>query len=122
MARRGGYLVRAEFSNGAGPVNTGVTCAVKRLEVRAANAGETVASGYLVMPQSGDWQRFGFSSAVRADLDCGKEYELRLSEDEYSRNMSFLQSNERYTAANGGGPTSYNAVNVAALHLTALEL
>ncbi len=120
--QRGSYLVRAEFSNGSGPVNTGITCAVKRLEVRAAGAGETVAAGYLVMPQSGDWQRFDLSSAVRVDLDAGKPYELRLSEDECSRNMSYLQSNERYTAAAGGGPASYNAANVAALHLSVLEL
>ncbi|MBE7211517.1 MAG: hypothetical protein INR65_10910 [Gluconacetobacter diazotrophicus] len=115
--RTGSYLVHVEFSNGSGPVNTGVTCAVKRLEVQAAGAGEAQAAGYFVMPQSGDWKRFDLSSAVRVELEAGREYVLRLAEDEYCRNMSYLQSNERYTAAAGGGPASYNAVNVAGLRL-----
>ncbi len=117
VGRRGHYLVQAEFSNGAGPVNTGITCAVKKLEIREAVSGEIVAGGYLVMPQSGDWQRFDLSSAVGADLDAGMEYVLRVAEDEYCRNMSCLESNARYTAAAGGGERSYNFVNIAALHL-----
>ena len=32
--RSGNYLLRVKFSNGAGPVNTGITCAMKRIEVR----------------------------------------------------------------------------------------
>ncbi len=115
--RRGRYLVRAEFANGAGPVNTGLACAVKKLEVRKAGSGETVAAGYLVMPQSGNWARYDLSSAVPAELQPGEPYVLRLSEDEYCRNMSYLQSNVRYTAFTGGGEASYNRVNLAALHL-----
>ena len=46
---------------------------------------------------------------------------MRLSEDEYSRNMSYFKNNERYTAANGGGEASYNFVNIAALHLLYLS-
>ena len=32
--RSGNYLLRVKFSNGAGPVNTGITCAMKRIEIR----------------------------------------------------------------------------------------
>ena len=117
VTRRGRYLVRAEFANGAGPIHTGIACAVKRLEVRRIGAGETVAAGYLVMPQSGDWKRYDLSSAVKAELQPGDRYTLRVSEDEYCRNMSYLKSNERYTASAGGGERSYNQINFAALHL-----
>ncbi|HUJ09092.1 MAG TPA: amylo-alpha-1,6-glucosidase [Verrucomicrobiae bacterium] len=115
--RSGHYLVRVEFSNGAGPVNTGITCAVKKLEIRETDSGKIVGAGYLVMPQSGNWQRFDLSSPVRADLKAGKSYSIRIFEDEYSRNMSYLAHNERYTAFVGGGNSPYNFVNIASIRL-----
>jgi len=121
MPRSGRYAVRVEFSNGAGAVNTGITCAVKRLEIRETASGRIVGAGYLVMPQSGNWQRFDLSSIVPAELKAGKTYSLRIFEDEYSRNMSYLQHNKRYTAFAGGGDDAYNFVNIASvrlLHLT----
>jgi hypothetical protein len=119
-SRNGHYLVRAEFSNGAGPVNTGITCAVKKLEIRETGSETMVATGYLVMPQSGDWQRFDLSSVVRADLKAGKTYTLRIFEDEYSRNMSYLAHNQRYTSWAGGGDAAYNFVNIASIRLLCL--
>ena len=116
----GQYLIRVAFSNGAGPVNTGITCAVKKLEITEARSGRVAAAGYLVMPQSGDWKRFDLSSAVKGKLSPGIDYNMHIFEDEWCRNMSYLQSNERYTSANGGGDTSYNFVNIAAVHV--LEL
>jgi hypothetical protein len=116
--RSGRYVIRAEFSNGSGPVNTGITCAVKKLEVRDNGANEVVAWGYLVMPQSGDWKRWDISSPVSAKLVVGKEYAIRICEDEYCRNMSYLKNNERYTAWPGGGEEPYNFVNISALHIS----
>ncbi len=115
--RTGQVLVRAEFSDGMGNLTTGITCGLKKLEVRELGSGDVIASGYLVMPQSGNWQRFDLSSGVRVFLKAGKNYSFRLFEDEYSRNMSYLKNNERYTAFQGGGPEPYNFVNIAALHL-----
>jgi Bacterial alpha-L-rhamnosidase 6 hairpin glycosidase domain len=118
VAKRGGrYFVRVEFSNGAGPVNTGITCAVKKLEIRDNDSRTIVGAGYLVMPQSGNWQRFDLSSAIPADLKSGKSYSMRIFEDEYSRNMSYLAHNERYTTFPGGGDAAYNFVNIASIRL-----
>jgi hypothetical protein len=117
----GRYLLRAEFSNGSGPVNTGITCAVKKLEVRNAGTGRVIASGYLIMPQSGDWKRWDMSSPVSMDLSVGEEYEICICEDEYCRNMSYLKNNERYTAWPGGGVDDYNYVNITALHLLQIQ-
>jgi hypothetical protein len=117
-ARRSGrHLVRAEFSNGSGPVNTGITCAVKRLEIRQTDSGKLAGAGYLVMPQSSNWRRFDLSTAVWAELQAGRSYSIRIFEDEYSRNMSYLAHNQRYTAHAGGGDSAYNFVNIASLRL-----
>jgi glycogen debranching enzyme len=118
VEQSGVHFLRAEFSNGSGPVNTGITCAIKKLELRTSDDGKTVASGYIVMPQSGDWQRFDLSTGIKAQLEAGTSYTLHISEDEYSRNMSHFAANERYTALPGGGSDSYNFVNIAAVHMT----
>jgi hypothetical protein len=119
VTRGGQYLVRVEFSNGSGPINTGITCAIKKLELVKTETQEVVGSGYVVMPQSGDWKRWDQSSPVSLNLDP-VVYSIRLREDEYSRNMSYLKKNERYTAWAGGGEAGYNYVNVAAIHLSQL--
>ncbi|MEI8036760.1 MAG: hypothetical protein WCJ14_00070 [Verrucomicrobiota bacterium] len=121
VPRSGRHSVRMEFSNGSGPVNTGITCAVKRLVVCKVPSGEAVGSGYLVMPHSGDWRRWDLSNAIAADLVQGESYSIRLSEDDCSRNMSYLKSNERYTALPGGGDDSYNYVNISAAHVLYLK-
>ncbi|HSY20273.1 MAG TPA: hypothetical protein VK815_18150 [Candidatus Acidoferrales bacterium] len=116
----GRYAIRAEFSNGAGPVNTGITCAVKKLDLRKGGTDAPTDSGYLVMPQSGDWKRRDLSSPVVADLVAGEEYTLQISEDDATRNMSHLKNNERYTAWPGGGDAGYNFVNIFTLNLVNL--
>jgi hypothetical protein len=119
--RSGRYAVRTKFANGAGPVNTGITCAVKKLEVLESGSDKVVASGYLIMPQSGKWDRWDMSSPLGVQLRAGKKYTLRICEDEYSRNMSYLEKNERYTAWPGGGKDGYNYVNIAAIHVNLAE-
>ena len=60
VSNNGQYVICTEFANGSGPVNTGITCAVKRLDVRELGSGTAVASGYLIMPQSGNWKRWKY--------------------------------------------------------------
>jgi hypothetical protein len=120
VEQSGRYEVRAEFSNGAGPVNTGITCGIKRLEVTQTDGKTAAGNGYLIMPQSGDWNRFDLSSAVDVELVAGRSYSFRICEDEYCRNMSCLRHNEHYTAFAGGGDAPYNFVNIASLRLVRL--
>lgn len=115
--RSGRYALCAEFSNGSGPVNTGITCAVKKLDVLEYGSNAVVASGYLVMPQSGRRDRWDLSTPVSVQLIAGKKYTLRIWEDVYSRNMSYLKQNDRYTAWPGGGDSGYNYVNISAIHV-----
>lgn len=120
-AHDGRHLLTAAYANGSGPINTGIACGVKRLEVIRAAGGEIVASGYLVMPQLATWERIERSSPVSAMLRAGERYLLRVSEDEHARNMSYLAHNIRYTSWPGGGAQPHNRVTLAALHALALE-
>jgi hypothetical protein len=113
----GKYLVRVQFSNGSGPTNTGITCAVKKLQILKAGAQEPVASGYIVMPQSADWKRWDMSSSVAADLVPGEQYTIRICEDPFARNMSYMKNNEQYTAGVGGGDKSSNFVNISSIYV-----
>lgn len=119
--RSGRYAIRAVFSNGSGPVNTGITCAVKKVEVLESGSNKVVASGYLIMPQSGQWDRWDRSSPLGVQFIAGKKYALRICEDEYSRNMSYLEKNERYTSWSGGGERGYNYVNIAGIQLNLIK-
>jgi hypothetical protein len=117
VKHRGRHLIQVQFSNGAGPINTGITCAVKKIEIQTAGTGEVTASGYLVMPQSGDWTRWDMSSTVSAVLNPAEKYTIRIFEDTNSRNMSYMKNNDRYTAGTGGGDKSSNYVNVSSIYV-----
>jgi hypothetical protein len=61
---RGEYLAWLDYSNSNGPINTGITAAVKRLEVRCAGSPRRVLP--VVMPHSEGWQA---STTVRFEVD-----------------------------------------------------
>ena len=94
VGENGQYVICAEFANGSGPVNTGITCAVKRLDIRESGSDTVVGSGYLIMPQSGNWKRWDISTPVISDLKSGKKYEIIIYEDKYSLNMSYFEQNK----------------------------
>jgi hypothetical protein len=98
----GAHLVQASYANGAGPINTGITCGVKHVTVEEQPGGAVVGDGYMLMPQRGDWSSVGDSSFVRATLTAGKTYKVRFSNDSHSTNMSSFQHFNAYTGGNGG--------------------
>lgn len=120
-ARSGETLVQATYGNGAGGLDTGITCAVKRVVVEDAATGEVVGDGPLVMPQRGDWSRWGESSFVRANLREGREYRVRLEHDARATNMSAFQHFADYTGGTGGQSGAFFRVNVAELKILSLE-
>jgi hypothetical protein len=113
VPRAGWHLIRLEYANGSGPVSTGIACGVKRVEI----VGEGGGGGYLIMPQTGGWDVFRMSTPVRVWLDPGREYALRVWEDEWCLNMSCLAHNTAYKAHAGGGRDSCNVVAIRALHV-----
>ena len=116
----GAHLVQAEYANGAGPINTGITCGVKHVTIEEQPGGNVVGSGYMLMPQRGDWASFGDSSFVKANLTAGKTYKVRLAHDGKSTNMSSFDHFAAYTGGLGGKDGVFFKVDVRAIKLLSL--
>jgi len=115
--RTGHHLLQVEYGNGAGPVNSGVTCGLKRLLVEDEETGEVVADGPLVMPHLGEWDRWSTSNFIPAVLDGNRTYRVRVMHSPIMSNMSALAHFEQYTGGAGGESGSYHYVNISELKL-----
>lgn len=104
----GRHLVQAVYGNGAGGFSTGVTAAVKRVEITRDEA--PVGAGVLVMPHLADWSRWGDSSLVPVELEAGVTYTLTLRD---GFNMSYLDHYTDYVGGRGGGTEPSNFVNIS---------
>src|SRR5690606_33476732 len=111
---------QAVYGNGAGSLESGITCAVKRAVVEALPAGDSVATGYLVMPQRASWSSWGDSSFVRMNLAAGTTYRVRVDGDGAATNMSGFAHFADYTGGTGGAAPFFR-VNIAELKVLALE-
>lgn len=109
--RSGAHLLQLEYANGAGDVTTGITCGLKRIEVR--DGDKLIASGIFVMPHTSAWTEWRRSSFVRAILEAGKTYTLTVRSDETTANMSRFQHFASYKRL--GGAAAFERVDVAAL-------
>ena len=87
--RRGEYLAWLNYSNTHGPINTGITAAVKRLEIRCSGAAPRLLP--VVLPQSEGWQA---STTVRFDARAGASCSFALLQ---GFNMSDLAQFAHYT-------------------------
>jgi hypothetical protein len=111
----GPHLVQVTFGNGAGPINTGITCGIKRVVVEDTASGATIAEGTLVMPHLGSWDRWVGSSFVRATLEAGHTYRIVIRGDDEMVNMSSFAHFARYTGGLGGESGAFDRVNIADL-------
>lgn len=112
----GPHRIQLLYGNGSGSINTGLTCAVKKVIVEEIESGAVVGEGSVMMPQLGDWSRWSESSFVEAELDAAKRYRVRIEDD---INMSYFAHFLPYTASccQGGGSDVFNAANVSGLRL-----
>ena len=117
-AHSGSHLVQLVYGNGSGPINTGIACAVKWVELR--QSGNVVAEGAVVMPQLGSWTEWRDSSFLRATLDAALPVEIWIGENQHSHNMSVLEHFATYNGTGGQNGRS-NYVNISAVKLLALE-
>ncbi|HHH28963.1 MAG TPA: hypothetical protein ENK57_11555, partial [Polyangiaceae bacterium] len=97
----GTHYIQLRAGNGAGPVDTGVTCAVKLVEVLDGNT--VVGSGYAMMPHLGTWSVWKDSSFVAVDLDASKTYSIVIREDPRAINMSERDHFAIYDQIGGSG-------------------
>lgn len=98
--------VRLRYDNPNGPINTGVTAAVKQLEVQCA--GQPAQRATLAMPHSVGAQE---STAAEFDLPRGR---CRFSLAQ-GFNMSALEHFAQYNGGKGGRDGMLNAATVSAL-------
>lgn len=115
VAQSGAYLLQVTAANGSGGTTTGITCAVKRVQVIEVTGGRTVADGYVVMPQLGSWDEWRDSTFVRASLEAGRDYRVVIGDDDAAVNMSAFEHFTRYTGGMGGAGGAFFRVNIAAL-------
>ena len=112
----GPHHIQLRAGNGAGPVDTGVTCAVKLVEVLDGNT--VVGSGYAMMPHLGTWSTWKDSSFVTVDLDASKTYSIVVREDARAINMSERDHFAIYDQV-GGSSGRFNRVNIAEMKVLA---
>ena len=135
-SRRGEYLAWLDYSNRHGPINTGITAAVKRLSVSCTGTRRQVFP--VVMPQSEGWQP---STTIRFRAGAGASCTFRLLQ---GFNMSDLARFAHYTGppppapaggskaaggqrpahprprANGGATGPLNSARIGALRIAPL--
>lgn len=120
-ARAGRHEITLDYANGSGPINTGIACGVKRIQVVDVARSQVVAAGYLLLPQLANWERIEASSPLLAVLEAGVSYVVRIDEDSAARNMTYLAHNARYTAWPGGGDEPHNRALLVALRIVARD-
>ena len=105
-ASRGGeYLAWLDYSNRHGPINTGITAAVKRLAVRCRGSRPRVFP--IVMPQSEGWQA---STTIRFEARAGARCAFSLLQ---GFNMSDLAEFAHYTGPPPATPVKAGAPGAA---------
>ncbi len=117
--RTGPHLVQVRYGNGAGPVTSGITCAVKRLRV-TRDDGVSVGDGPLIMPQRGTWNSWGDSTFVPVTFEAGRRYSLVISDDPAAINMSAFSFFAGFTSGVGGVSGAYDVVNIFELDVLSL--
>ena len=109
----GRYTARLTYRNANGPINTGVTAAVKMLFVDCVGSSKQIAP--LVMPHSDGEQR---STAATLVARAGQSCAISLDD---GFNMSYLQHYARYTGGKGGAQGALNGADYGDLQISPLQ-
>ena len=110
--RDGRYQLRLDYENKHGPINTGITAAVKMLAIDCEGAAKQSAP--IVMPHSVARE---LSTAVAFAAKAGKKCTFTL---EQGFNMSFLSRNKLYTGEQGGESGPLNEADYGELRIVPL--
>ncbi len=110
----GTYALRLDYANDHGPINTGITAAVKRIVVECA--GQPPQTAAVVMPQSAGAAR---STVVAFDARAGASCSFHMRQ---GFNMSFLATAAHYTGGQGGASGPLNAAEIGDLLISPLSI
>ncbi|MEZ4394738.1 MAG: hypothetical protein R3A48_26995 [Polyangiales bacterium] len=119
-AQAGEHLVQLVAANGSNGFTTGITCAVKRVDVIDVATGMSVGGGYVAMPQTGGWDAWRDSTFARVRLQAGASYRVVISQDERAVNMSAFAHFARYTGGTGGSSGAFNRADIAEVKVLAM--
>jgi hypothetical protein len=108
----GWYRFELQYSNTHGPINTGITAAVKTVTVHCGSEAEQFGS--VTMPHQGEAAAWGFSTGFFFKAPANDACELRVAD---GFNMSYLAHFERYTGGNGGRSGALNRADIAAARI-----
>jgi hypothetical protein len=108
----GWYRFELQYSNTHGPINTGITAAVKSVTARCGSSAEQMGS--VAMPHQGEAAAWGFSTGFFFKASGNDACELRVAD---GFNMSYLAHFERYTGGNGGRSGALNRADIAAARI-----
>jgi hypothetical protein len=103
-AATGDYRVSLDYANGHGPINTGITAAVKILRVRCDGSDEQrlpIVMPHSVRSQSSSWGRFTAKAGAACQFDLDDGF-----------NMSYLAHFAHYTGGAGGSAGPLNQADV----------
>jgi len=112
-ARGGRYRATLRYENAHGPINTGVTAAVKRLSLQCGDAAPQILP--VTLPHSVGEQS---STAVVFDVDAGAPCVATLLD---GFNMSDLRHFARYTGGAGGADGPLNDARIGALEIVPIQ-
>ena len=113
----GYHLVQSIFSNGAGPTNTGITCAIKHLSIFQEETETPNTEGYLLFPHTHDWHLWQISNGIKVYLQKNETYIIEIKENENTINMSDFEHFTSYTQGIGGHLGRFNRVNIAEIQI-----
>jgi hypothetical protein len=106
------YRIWFDYANDHGPINTGVTTAVKRLAIACTGGPQQTVP--IVMPHSVGEQR---STSATFEAKAGARCTFALQQ---GFNMSDLANFAHYTGGAGGSEGSLNAAKIGAMHIAPL--
>ena len=104
------------YSNGSGPVNTGITAAVKAVAVTCGHDA-TPQTGALVMPQLADAHVVGESTGFVFTAARAARCRVTITD---GVNMSYLAHFALYTGGKGGRDGPWNRADVVAAHVDSI--
>ena len=108
----GWYRFTLKYANANGPINTGITAAVKTVAVRCGTEAEQLGS--VAMPHLGEANPWGFSSGFFFKAGSNDACEVRVGD---GFNMSYLAHFAHYTGGRGGASGALNRADVAAAQI-----
>jgi hypothetical protein len=110
--KTGFYALQVSYNN-PGHLGTGITAAVKKIEVSIASNNENVGTGVLAMPHHERGRYWIDSNFIKVYLHAGVQYQFKIN-DFY--NMSYFEHFENYLHLGGQGG-AYNHANISKLKI-----